>query len=116
MPGPSIPRDGEDNRSYYWLVPVVFLATLLAFYRMAQPLMNDNDVPWHLATGTWLLQTHPHRVNMAADKCLGGLRVPALDGVQKGNLARGRAEAGAENGPKTDNGQHACHGCGVNSV
>jgi len=41
-----------------WIIPVVFLAALIAFYRLAYPLLNDNDVPWHLAIGQLLMTTH----------------------------------------------------------
>lgn len=41
-----------------WLVPVVFLVNFLVFYVGANPLMDDSDVPWHLATGRLLLSTH----------------------------------------------------------
>lgn len=48
---------------FLWMVPVVFLATLVALYRLAYPLLNDNDVPWHLAIGQMLLDTHKLPVN-----------------------------------------------------
>ena len=41
-----------------WLVPVIFLISLGAFYALSYPLLNDNDVPWHMAIGQLLMTTH----------------------------------------------------------
>src|SRR5262249_111801 len=40
-----------------WIVPLVFVASFIAFYLCAVPLLNDADVPWHLAAGKLLLDT-----------------------------------------------------------
>lgn len=40
-----------------WLAPVIFLASLVAFYFGTMPLFDDPDMPWHLATGKLLLET-----------------------------------------------------------
>jgi len=47
-----VPRKPE-----YWIVPLVFVISVMVFYYLAYPLMNDNDVPWHLAIGALLTDT-----------------------------------------------------------
>jgi hypothetical protein len=46
------------KRSDAWLPQVVFLLSLVVLYVAAMPLLDDPDVPWHLATGKWLLLNH----------------------------------------------------------
>lgn len=46
------------SESKGWLAPVFFGAGFIFLYFMASPLLGDTDVPWHLATGKLLLQTH----------------------------------------------------------
>lgn len=46
------------SRIDLWIVPLVFLVSVVVFYQLAYPLMNDNDVPWHMAIGSLLLKTH----------------------------------------------------------
>src|SRR5262249_17283247 len=41
-----------------WLVPFVFVTTFIAYYFSVLPLLNDNDVAWHIAAGRLLLHTH----------------------------------------------------------
>ena len=41
-----------------WVVPLIFLINLVVYYLSAYPMMDDPDVPWHLATGRYLLETH----------------------------------------------------------
>ena len=41
-----------------FLVPLIFLIVFTVYYVTATPLMDDSDVPWHLATGKLLLKTH----------------------------------------------------------
>lgn len=36
----------------------MFLLSLVVLYFAAMPLLDDPDVPWHLATGKWLLVNH----------------------------------------------------------
>ncbi len=58
---PTVPNGPASTPSYresLWMVPVMFLATLIAYYRLAYPLLNDNDVPWHIAIGRLLVDTH----------------------------------------------------------
>ncbi len=50
--------ESNDNRGFLWVVPVVFLASVVALYRLAYPLLNDNDVPWHIAIGQMFMDTH----------------------------------------------------------
>jgi hypothetical protein len=38
-------------------LPVVFLTAFLLFYFFAPALFTDNDTPWHLATGSLILET-----------------------------------------------------------
>ena len=47
-----------DGRQSSWIVPLVFLINCLVYYCTATPLLDDSDVPWHLATGRLLLETH----------------------------------------------------------
>lgn len=42
----------------YWVAPLLFAILFMVYYITAQPLMDDSDVPWHLATGKLLLDTH----------------------------------------------------------
>lgn len=48
----------SDHSSNRWIVPLVFLINLIVFYVSAVPLLDDSDVPWHLATGQLLWHTH----------------------------------------------------------
>jgi len=48
----------ESHEHSGWLAPLVFLVLFAVFYVTALPLMDDSDVPWHLATGKLLLETH----------------------------------------------------------
>jgi len=41
-----------------FIVPLIFLINLVVYYITATPLLDDSDVPWHLATGRLLLHTH----------------------------------------------------------
>lgn len=41
----------------YWVAPFLFLVNFIVYYVSTQPLMDDSDVPWHLATGRYLLET-----------------------------------------------------------
>ena len=45
-----------SNASF--LSPLTFLFVFIVYYLTATPLMDDSDVPWHLATGRLLLETH----------------------------------------------------------
>src|SRR5579871_4160781 len=45
----------QENR---WVVPIIFLVAFAAFYCTAMPLLDDPDVPWHLATADLLWSTH----------------------------------------------------------
>lgn len=50
---------GAENspRPDYWIVPLIFLINFVVFYLTTQPLMDDSDVPWHLAAGRLMLET-----------------------------------------------------------
>lgn len=48
----SPPRRSDD-----WVAPLLFLINFIVFYISTQPLLDDSDVPWHLATGRLLLET-----------------------------------------------------------
>jgi hypothetical protein len=48
---------GGEKKLEYWIVPLVFLVNFIVFYISTQPLMDDSDVPWHLAAGRLLLET-----------------------------------------------------------
>lgn len=48
----------KDNSTALWLPPLTFLISFLVLYFSAMPLLDDPDVPWHLATGSLLLETH----------------------------------------------------------
>jgi hypothetical protein len=52
-----VPKAAEHNASR-WLAPVAFALSFIVFYFSAMPLLDDPDVPWHLATGRLLLHTH----------------------------------------------------------
>lgn len=41
----------------YWVAPLLFLINFVVYYLSVQPLLDDSDVPWHLATGKLLLET-----------------------------------------------------------
>ncbi len=41
----------------YWVAPLLFAINFIVYYITAQPLLDDSDVPWHLATGKLLLDT-----------------------------------------------------------
>lgn len=47
----------ERAPSGRWVPPFLFFVLTLVYYFSAQPLMDDPDVPWHLATGRLLLDT-----------------------------------------------------------
>lgn len=40
-----------------WVPPLLFAINFIVYYICTQPLMDDPDVPWHLATGRLLLET-----------------------------------------------------------
>lgn len=42
----------------HWLAPVAFLLGFVVLYFAAMPLMEDPDIPWHLASGRLILDTH----------------------------------------------------------
>lgn len=41
----------------YWVAPFLFFLNFIVYYISVQPLLDDSDVPWHLATGKLLLAT-----------------------------------------------------------
>ena len=41
-----------------FIIPLTFLIVFIVYYLTATPLLDDSDVPWHLATGKLLLETH----------------------------------------------------------
>ena len=41
----------------YWVAPFLFLINFIVYYISTQPILDDSDVPWHLATGKLLLDT-----------------------------------------------------------
>jgi hypothetical protein len=41
-----------------WLAPLVFITIFIVLYCTAMPLLDDPDVPWHLATGHLIWDTH----------------------------------------------------------
>ena len=49
---------GNAHQSMRWVVPAVFLLNFVTLYISAYPLLNDSDVPWHLAAGKLILETH----------------------------------------------------------
>lgn len=53
MPGGSAPA----RPLALWVPPFLFLVNFLVYYLSAQPLLDDPDVPWHLATGRYILDT-----------------------------------------------------------
>lgn len=40
-----------------WVPPLLFVITFIVYYLSTQALMDDPDVPWHLATGRLILET-----------------------------------------------------------
>jgi len=44
------------SAQYYWQVASTFVIGFMFFTLMCGPILNDTDVPWHLATGAWLLE------------------------------------------------------------
>lgn len=46
----------DDRKT--WIVPLTFLITFAVYYLTALPLLDDSDVPWHLAAGRWMLAHH----------------------------------------------------------
>jgi hypothetical protein len=47
-----------SERQYRWIIPCIFLINCVVYYFSTIPLLDDSDVPWHLATGRWLLEHH----------------------------------------------------------
>jgi len=48
-------RSKNQNR---WLPPLTFLISLIVLYFATMPLLDDPDVPWHIAAGKLMLATH----------------------------------------------------------
>ncbi len=48
---------GAARLKEYWVAPLLFLINFVVYYLSVQPLLDDSDVPWHLATGKLLLET-----------------------------------------------------------
>ena len=47
---------GRARLPELWVPPFLFVVTFIVYYLSTQPLMDDPDVPWHLATGRLILE------------------------------------------------------------